>query len=250
MTDANRLRTSKNDTLREIHLYLSADLGKPSCAIAGALPEITHRITDNLSELHYLPESESPLPGIIRFKRHVKSRYDHVRKAWIPLDDPRWEWEGTILVIITADECVDMITSNGLRDWAGDVRLAMGMKGNDQLVIMIKGLVKYYSKLKSAQNKEFTAAARAGVAGKDVGAMGMAGGKLGREAIDMELLRLEMENGAFLVHGALSLISLCETRELSLSRKDGRRRRLDIQLSRRHCHPTRKFLFNPEISIR
>jgi hypothetical protein len=27
------------------------------------------------------------------------------------------------------------------------------------------------------------------------------GGKLDREQIDMELLRLEMENGAFLVHG-------------------------------------------------
>lgn len=202
LTDANRLRTSKNDTLREIHLYLSADLQQPSCAIAGALPEITHRITDNLSELHYLPESESPLPGIVRFKRHVKSRYDHIRKAWIPLDEPRWEWEGTILVIITADECVDMISTKGLRDWASDVRLAMGMKVNDQLVIMIKGLSKYYSKLKSAQNKEFTAAARAGVAGKDVGGLGAAvSGKLDREQIDMELLRLEMENGAFLVHG-------------------------------------------------
>jgi hypothetical protein len=107
------------------------------------------------------------------------------------------------LVIITADECVDLISNTGgLREWAGDVRLAMGMKGNDQLVIMIKGLGKYYSKLKSAQNKEFTAAARAGVAGKDVGGLGMvAGEKLGREQIDMELLRLEMENGAFLVHG-------------------------------------------------
>jgi crossover junction endonuclease EME1 len=130
----------------------------------------------------------------------VKSRYDHTRKAWIPLDDPRWEWEGTILVIITADECVDMIHTKGLREWASDVRLAMGMKGNDQLMIMIKGLAKYYTKLKSAQNKEYTAAARAGVAGKDVGGLSM-GEKLGREQIDMELLRLEMENGAFLVHG-------------------------------------------------
>jgi crossover junction endonuclease EME1 len=202
LADANRLRTSKNDTLREIHLYLSADLQQPSSAIAGALPEITHRIIDNLSELHYLPEHESPLPGIIRFKRHVKSRYDHTRKAWIPLDHPNWEWEGTILVIITADECVDMVHTKGLREWASDVRLAMGMKGNDQLVIMIKGLGKYYSKLKTAQNKEYTAAARAGVAGKDVGGLGTAaGGKLDREQIDMELLRLEMENGAFLVHG-------------------------------------------------
>jgi crossover junction endonuclease EME1 len=95
-----------------------------------------------------------------------------------------------------------MISNRGLGEWAGDVRLTMGMKANDQLVIMIKGLAKYYSKLKSAQNKEYTAAARAGVAGKDVGGLGSsAASKLGREEIDMELLRLEMENGAFLVHG-------------------------------------------------
>jgi len=134
----------------------------------------------------------------------VKSRYDHTRKAWIPLDDPKWEWEGTVLVIITADECVVMIHTKGLREWASDVRLAMGMKVNDQLVIMIKGLGKYYSKLKTAQNKEYTAAARAGVAGKDVGGLSTAGEKLGREQIDMELLRLEMENGAFLVHGTFA----------------------------------------------
>jgi len=139
----------------------------------------------------------------------VKSRYDHTRKAWIPLDHPKWEWEGTILVIITADECVDMIHTKGLREWASDVRLAMGMKGNDQLVIMIKGLGKYYSKLKTAQNKEYTAAARAGVAGKDVGGLSVAaGGKLDREQIDMELLRLEMENGAFLVHGMSPLLAI------------------------------------------
>jgi crossover junction endonuclease EME1 len=200
------LRTSKNDTLREIQLYLSADLSQPSCPIAGALPEITHRITDNLSQLHFLPAEESPLPGVIRFKRHVKSRYDHTRKAWIPINDPKWEWEGTVVFIITADDVVDMITDprgegGGLREWASDVRLAMGMKGSDQLIIMIKGLAKYYSKLKSAQNKEFTAAARAGVAGKEVGGLSTGVNQLGRDGIDMELLRLEMENGAFLVHG-------------------------------------------------
>jgi crossover junction endonuclease EME1 len=190
-------------------LYLSADLQLPSCPIAGALPEITHRITDNLSEIHCLPEAESPIPGIVRFKRHVKSRYDHLRKAWIPLDEARWEWDGTLLAIITADEVVDMIGNGkskgeGLREWAGDVRLAMGMRATDQLVIMIKGLGKYYSKLKSLQNREFTAAARAGVAGKDIAMMaGMS--SLGREEIEVELLRLEMENGAFLVHGQSSI---------------------------------------------
>jgi crossover junction endonuclease EME1 len=215
IADVNRLRTSKNDTLREIHLYLSADLQAPSCPIAGAMPEITHRITDNLSEIHFLPQSESPISGVIRFKRHVKARYDHTRKAWIPLDDPRWEWEGVVLVIITADEVVDMITNShrgeGLRDWAGDVRLALGMKTSDQMAVMIKGLSKYYSKLKSLQNKEYTAAARAGVAGKEISGAAHGAGLSGRpdkEVIEMELVKLQMEKQCFLVHGQLALAAV------------------------------------------
>lgn len=198
-----QLRTSKNDTLREIHLYLSSDLQLPTCPIAAALPEISARISENFSELHYLPEDESPIPGVIKFKRHVKSRYDHDRKAWIPLTEPKWEWEGSILVITTAEEVTDLISTDGLRDWVGDVRLAMDMKPSQQLIVMIKGLAKYYSKLKSKQNKEYTAAARAGLEGKDQSGRSAAKvvNQIGREQIETELVRAQMETKCFLVHG-------------------------------------------------
>lgn len=200
----SKLRTSKNDTLREIHLYLSADLQLPSCPIAAALPEITARVTENFSELHYLPDGESPIPGVIRFKRHVKSRYDHDRKAWIPLDEARWEWDGTIVVIITAEELTDMIANTGLSVWVTDVRLALGMKPVDQLMIMIKGLAKHYSKLKSQQNREYTAAARAGLGGKEQVTAGRSAVTLiGKEEIEIELVKVQMETKCFLVHGKL-----------------------------------------------
>lgn len=175
----------------------------PSCRIAGALPEITARVTENFSELHFLPEDESPIPGVIRFKRHVKSRYDHDRKAWIPLPESHWEWEGTIVVIVTAEEVTDLIANAGLRDWINDVRLALGMKPLDQLMIMIKGLAKYYSKLKSQQNREYTAAARASFSGKELAnaSRTSAGGSLGKEEIESELVRVQMETKCFLVHG-------------------------------------------------
>lgn len=202
-----QLRTSKNDTLREIHLYLSSDLQSPSCPIAAALPEIQARITENFSELHYLPEHESPIPGVIKFKRHVKSRYDHDRKAWIPLPDPKWEWEGTVLLVVTAEEVTDMISNDSLREWVGDVRLAMDMKSTQQLIIMIKGLAKYYSKLKSKQNKEYTAAARAGLEGKNIAGNSAAKvvSQIGREEIETELVRAQMETKCFLVHGTCQL---------------------------------------------
>lgn len=204
-TDLHQLRTSKNDTLREIHLYLSSDLQLPSCPIAAALPEISARISENFSELHYLPRDESPIPGVIKFKRHVKSRYDHDRKAWIPIPEPKWEWEGTILLVTTAEDVTDLISNDGLREWVGDARLALEMKPTQQLIIMIKGLVKYYSKLKSKQNKEYTAAARAGLEGKDHSGSSAAKvvNQIGREQIETELAMTQMETKCFLVHGEL-----------------------------------------------
>lgn len=139
------------------------------------------------------------------------------------------------LIIVTADEVVDMIANShhgeGLRDWAGDVRLALDMKGSDQLIIMVKGLNKYYSKLKNLQNKEFTAAARAGVAGKDIsGAAYGAGvpGKPNKEAIEMEMVKLQMEKQCFLVHGE-PVTTNQQQKELTNSGNNRADRGLDIQ---------------------
>lgn len=172
---------------------------------------------------------------MIKFKRHVKSRYDHDRKAWIPVDDPRWEWEGTVVIITTAEEVTDMISTDGLRDWVGDVRLVLGMKPSQQLIIMIKGFNKYYSKLKSQQNKEYTAAARAGMAGKEVGGASVGSGKgkammsIGRDEVEMELVRVQMETRCFLVHGMSATVVLSRNIKLrDISRKDGRYRRLGL----------------------
>ncbi|WVF66117.1 hypothetical protein IAT40_000856 [Kwoniella sp. CBS 6097] len=222
LAEVNRLRTSKNDTVREIHLYLSADLSHPTSPIAGALPEIKTRITDNHSELHFLPETESPINGMIRFKRHLKARWDPTKKQFIPLDQPKWVWEPSILMIINAEEIVDRIataststsTSNpseeSLSTFIADVRLTLGLKSTDQMMVMIKGLNKYYSKSKSLANKEFTAAARAGLAGSgSAGTGGNSNGRAGgammtsrpdKETIEMELVKLQVKERCFLVH--------------------------------------------------
>ncbi|OCF45159.1 hypothetical protein I317_00961 [Kwoniella heveanensis CBS 569] len=215
LAEVNRLRTSKNDTVREIHLYLSADLAHPTSPIAGALPEIKTRITDNHSELHFLPEDQSPINGVIRFKRHLKARWDSTKKQFIPLDQEKWIWEPSILMIINAEEIVDRIANasdstsddeSSLSTFIADVRLTLGLKVTDQMMVMIKGLNKYYSKTKSLANKEFTAAARAGLTGARSG-----NGRTGpgatvmssrpdKETIEMELVKLQVEERCFLVH--------------------------------------------------
>ncbi|KIR75061.1 hypothetical protein I310_01337 [Cryptococcus deuterogattii CA1014] len=172
LTKLLQLRTSKQDTLREIHLYLSADMSLPSSPIAGAVPEIRNRIQDCQSALHFLPESDCPIPGVIRFKRYLQAQWDPESKRFVPLDDPRWVWEKTVLIIITAEELVDKIAKGGeegekdvLAQWVSDVRLLLGLTMSDQVMLMIKGLQKYYSKSRALANKDYINAARAGLEG-------------------------------------------------------------------------------------
>ncbi|KIY35389.1 crossover junction endonuclease EME1 [Cryptococcus gattii E566] len=212
--DTAKLRASKQDTLREIHLYLSADMSLPSSPIAGALPEIRNRIQDCQSALHFLPESDSPIPGVIRFKRYLQARWDPESKRFVPLDDPRWVWEKTVLVIITAEELVDKIAEGGeekdlLAQWVSDVRLLLGLTMSDQMVLMIKGLQRYYSKSRALANKDYMNAARAGLEGGSVGSGGGSStaittarinGRPTRDRIEAEMVRLQVAEYCFLVH--------------------------------------------------
>ncbi|ODN76140.1 hypothetical protein, variant [Cryptococcus amylolentus CBS 6039] len=205
MKHVNKLRVSKNDTVREVALYLSADMAKPSSPIAGALPEITTKLKDNQSDLHFMSDSDSPIPGAIRFKRHLKSRWDVVVKRFIPLDQPRWVWEKTVLILITAEELVDKIADgdDALVQWASDVRLLLSLSQQDQVIIMIKGIEKYYSKSKSMANKDYMSAARAGLEGGAVGGAMTAGRRAVRptkDRIEEELVKLQVAEGCFLVH--------------------------------------------------
>nr|KIR87918.1 crossover junction endonuclease EME1 [Cryptococcus tetragattii IND107] len=207
--DTAKLRTSKQDTLREIHLYLSADMSLPSSPIAGALPEIRNRIQDCQSALHFLPESDSPISGVIRFKRYLQARWDPESKRFVPLDDPRWVWEKTVLVIITAEELVDKIAEGGEKDllaqWVSDVRLLLGLAMSDQMVLMIKGLQKYYSKSRALANKDYMNAARAGLeggsgSGSTATKTARINGRRTRDRIEAEMVRLQVAEHCFLVH--------------------------------------------------
>ncbi|WWC85903.1 uncharacterized protein L201_000773 [Kwoniella dendrophila CBS 6074] len=215
LTEVNKLRISKNDTVREIHLYLSHDLSLPNSPISGSLPEIKTRITDNFSELHFLSEDQSPINGVIKFKRHLKARWDSDKKQFIPLDNPIWIWESTILMVINAEEIIDKISHsqsnqgedniNELSLWISDIKLTLGLNSaTDQLIIMIKGLNKYYSKSKSLANKEFTAAARAGLNGSSTSSNQPGNKSIGvrpdKETIEMALVQLQVKERCFLVH--------------------------------------------------
>ncbi|KAK4688871.1 hypothetical protein P7C73_g1220, partial [Tremellales sp. Uapishka_1] len=202
VAEVNKLRTSKNDAVREIHLYLSHDLSLPSSPIAGALPEIESKLKGNLSELHILSDEDSPYPGIIKFKRHVQARWSSSEKRFIPLPSPHWRWESTVVIVVPADEIVDKVAGGNdlLSKWSSDVRLATGLSRKDQVFIMIKGLQKYYSKTKSLANKEYTAQARAGLSGTSISSQSSLTVRPSKGTIEMELVKLQVAEGCFLIH--------------------------------------------------
>lgn len=110
-----------------------------------------------------------------------------------------------MLVLITAEELVDKIADGGdtLGQWASDVRLLLGLATGDQVVLMIKGLQKYYSKSRSLANKDYINAARAGLEGGSAAtatATAITFRRPTREQIEAEMVRLQVAEHFFLVH--------------------------------------------------
>lgn len=128
-----------------------------------------------------------------------------------------------MLVLITAEELVDKIADadvggredadadadvDVLAQWASDVRLLLGLAMSDQVVLMIKGLQKYYSKSRSLANKDYINAARAGLDGGSATATATTAASNGRYApprptrdqIEAGMVRLQVAEHFFLVH--------------------------------------------------
>ena len=109
---------------------------------------------------------------------------------------------------MTAEEVVDKISHGGgmFDTWSADIRLTLGLSEINQVVVMIKGLHKYYMKTKMLANREFTAAARAGLDGlsgaeREGSAAAALSTRPTKEVIERELVKLQVEQGCFLVHG-------------------------------------------------
>lgn len=114
-----------------------------------------------------------------------------------------------MLVIITAEELVDKIAEGGEKDllaqWVSDVRLLLGLAMSDQMVLMIKGLQKYYSKSRALANKDYMNAARAGLeggsgSGSTATKTARINGRPTRDRIEAEMVRLQVAEHCFLVH--------------------------------------------------
>lgn len=187
---------------------MSYDMALPTSPIAGALPEITARYKESLSEIHFMSEDDSPMSGVIRIKRHVKARWNVETRRFIPLDETYWEWESVISVVVSAEEVVDKIVQGeeSLVDWITDCRLLLQLDSACQIVVIIRDLGKYRSKTKTMANRDFTAMARAGLeSGSSATAQNQTGPtRATSESIDFALIDLQVREKVFIVEGQLS----------------------------------------------
>lgn len=113
------------------------------------------------------------------------------------------------MVIISAQELVDKIVlGNGaLQDWAADLRMILRGQTStaSQMVLLVKGLEQYHSRTRSLVNKEYAAAARAGLSAADSSVLHHS--RLSRADIDCEVVKLQVAEGCFMVYGMPILVN-------------------------------------------
>jgi len=188
---------------------MAHDLSLPSSPLAGALPEIKRRVEDSKSSIHFLSEEDTIVNGSIQFRRHVRADWNPVLKRYVPLEKERLEWETTTVLFVAADDIVDRVAQGGdaLIEWIADVRLTLHVPLSQQLLLLIRGMNKYHAKTQSIVNRNFRETARAGLAGENVPALSAATvtGRVDRAQVEAELLRAQVVQRVFVVHGELWL---------------------------------------------
>ena len=197
--------------MREIRLHLSSDMALPTSPIAGALPEIKGRFQDNGSDVVFMSDDETTVPGLIRFKRWVIARWDTKDKRFVPIDEPFWEWEPSVLLVVKAEFVVDRLnrSEDELADWIQDSRMLLGLGPADQIIVIIKGLGSYQSKTKSLANREYTAAARANLAAGGAAQVNQPlDRRLSKEEIDNGLIAVQVLLGVNFVQGGFATFTL------------------------------------------
>lgn len=133
-------------------------------------------------------------------------------KRWDPLPESKWEEESTLVAVVDAPLVVAKVQegSGVLRQWVSSMKRALGMRGKQQLFLVIRGLTKYYRKNSALANSEFRAMARAQLEGTVTGRSdgGAQAGRVSKEEVEKQLVRLQVAEGCYLIEGELA-ITMC-----------------------------------------
>ncbi|GAC71326.1 hypothetical protein PANT_2d00056 [Moesziomyces antarcticus T-34] len=223
--EANRLRTSKSDTMRELIVDLDRTLFAKDMPLATCEQSIVARLVEEGATVHMCDSVVAP--PLIRFRRKVKAEWSDERRHWVPLDEEQVRREPVTMVYVDAAEVVRLVGEGetALEAWYADLERRLlavnagevGSRGGEQQVFLIcQGLVKYYSRLRANENRAYTARIRqqlaegsnAEVAAESTGtrAAGRKGAGSGdvpvQAVVERALLQLKMMRRCYVIHAA------------------------------------------------
>ncbi|KAJ1598381.1 hypothetical protein NDA14_007093 [Ustilago hordei] len=185
--EANRLRTSKSDTMRELIIDLDRTLFTPGQPLDKQEETVKARFEEEGAEVNMCAGLVEP--PLLRFRRKCKADWDEGRRCWVPFEAGRVKVrrEGMVVLVMEAKEIIRIMSEamegdggrrggeegeEGLERWYGDLKRRLevlnGDRGAEEQVFLIcQGLVRYYSRLRANENRAYTARIRQQLAESD-----------------------------------------------------------------------------------
>ena len=192
LAEVNKVRTDKKVTAREMIVDLPSGLDEGVALQARTL----------LGDLGVEGCAwESPVPGVVRWRRKVRSVFDEERGHYEPVPE-RVETEGIIMAILRAEEFVEMVLGIEGRDLGRHVGTVKRHFPGSDLLYLIEGLEPWYRRNRALRNRQFAAAARAEVPSRRAT---NAREPVDEEVVEEALLGLQVRHGARIHHAAAGI---------------------------------------------
>lgn len=148
MAEANKLRTDKKVSTPEMIVNIPSSLGAEH-------REQVQTLLTAVGADHAV--WESPVQGIVKWRRKVTSRFDMDLARWEPIP-PRIHEESHALAIFTADEFVESVLNAEFEIHARAIREHFA---GYQIIYLLQGMEPWIRKNRNLRNRQFTSGVRA-----------------------------------------------------------------------------------------
>ncbi|KYK56271.1 hypothetical protein DCS_08241 [Drechmeria coniospora] len=189
----NKLRTNKKISTPEMIVDLPSGLA-PDQRVQ------TETILESLGVEFTCSQSSGR--SIIRWRRKVTSRFDDDLGRWEPIP-PCIRDERQVLVIVGADEFVDLATKHGLDDHVADIKDEFR---DHDVIYLLQGLVPWMRKNRNLRNRQFVSKVRGHQAPTAPPGRSRRNNAeyVHEDAIEDALLRLQVEHDVFIQHATIA----------------------------------------------
>lgn len=191
LAEVNKVRTDKKVSAKEMIVDLPSGLDEGVALQARTL------LGDlGVEECAW----ESPVAGVVRWRRRVRSVFDEERGHYEPVPE-RVETEGIVLAILRAEEFVEMARGVEGRDLDRHVGTMKRHFPGSELLYLVEGLEPWSRRNRALRNRQFAAAARAEAPSRRAAARE----PVDEEVVEEALLELQVRHGARIHHAAAGI---------------------------------------------